>query len=131
MSEIDNYRLAYLVTRMLDEMIAIIISLNEIKDIGIDGLNMSFEGEYPIEKMKVLNKYFDPYKHIEIKDFMVNVGAYISELSSMIKLDETGEYGILMEYLSENVEFIHYLGSVINKIERAQKEESEKSIEYE
>lgn len=112
---------SFLITRMLDEMVALIIGIWEIRDGGVDKLDLTYQGEDPLSKLQFVEKYFDPYKHIQIQEFMVNLGSYLSELIRVFSLDAIGEFKVLNEYLENNVEKIHYMGSVIHRIEEDKK----------
>ena len=121
MENFNQPQASFLITRMLDEMVALIVSVWEIRDRGVNGLDMRYEGEDPIDKVAYIDKHFDPYKHLKIEEFMVNIGSYLSEMLRVFTLDGVGEFAILMDYLEENVEKIHYMGSVINRIEQKKK----------
>jgi hypothetical protein len=110
--------------------VALIISSWEVRDGGVDELEASFEGEEPLNKLIFFEKHFNPYKHLNIKEFMVNLGSYLSELIRVFTLDGIGEFAVLMDFLTQNVNGIHYAGSVVNKIEEAKKLKKDKSNDF-
>lgn len=115
---------------MLDEFVALVISLWEVRDGKVDKLEVSYEGEEPISRLAFLERHFDPYKHLDIKSFMVNIGSYLSELIRVFTMSGIGEFSILMDYLTQNVDNINYMGSVIGRIEEAKKQEKEKHNDF-
>ncbi len=117
MEELNQPQASFLITRMLDEMVALIVSMWEVRDGGIEKLNLSYEGENPVSRLEFVEKNFDAYKHIAVKEFLVNLGSYLSELLRVFTLEGIGEHGILDEFLTKNVDDIHYVGSVIHRIE--------------
>lgn len=115
---------------MLDELVALIVSVWEVRDGKVDKLEVSYEGEEPISRLAFLERHFDPYKHLDIKSFMVNMGSYLSELIRVFTMSGIGEFSILMDYLTQNVDNINYMGSVIGRIEEAKKQENEKHSDF-
>lgn len=130
MNSLNQPQASVLIIRLLDELVALIISLWEVRDGGVDKLEANFEGEEPLHKLVFFEKHFDPYKHLNIKDFMVNLGSYLSELIRVFTLDNIGEFAVLMDFLTQNVNGIHYTGSVINKIEEIEKLKRDKSSDF-
>jgi len=121
---------SYLVTRILDELISLILSALEISNGGINDLDINYEGEEPISKLKFLEQHFDPFKHLNIQDFMINMGSYLSELLNVFTLNEMSEYGILMNFLTHNVDRIDNMSSVRNRIEGINKINNSKNIDF-
>jgi len=115
---------------MLDEVVALIISLWEVRDGGVDELEINFNGEEPFNKLVFMEKHFDPYKHLNVKDFMVNLGSYLSELIQVFTLGGIGEHAVLMDFLTQNVNGIHYMGSVVSRINEIKKNNDEKGIDF-
>lgn len=131
MKDLNQPQATFLITRLLDETVALIVSMFEVRDGGVDGLEMSYEGDEPIAKLAFLQTHFDPYKHLDIKEFMVNLGSYLSELIRVFTLDGVAEFNILMDFLKQNVDDIHYMGSTIHRIEESKKKESGNSMDFE
>ncbi len=130
-SDLNIPQSSFLITRMLDEMVSLIVSVWEVRDNGVDDIKIKYEGEEPISRLKFVEKHFDPFKHINIQEFMVNIGSYLSELIRTYQLDGIGEFGVLMDFLEQNVDQIHYMGSVINKIEHKKQLDREKHSDFE
>jgi len=122
----------FFVTRMLDEIVAYIIGVWEVRDGGVDALEISYEGENPVEKFLYIQRHFDPYKHItNTEEFLTNMGSYLSEMVRGFTLSGIGEFMILMEYLEDHKDMIHYLGSTVARIDQEQKEIDGKNIDFE
>lgn len=121
---------SFLITRMLDELVALVVSAWEVRDGGVDKLPITFEGEEPIGKLAFVEQHFDPYKHIDIKSFMVNLGSYLSELIRVFSMQGIAEFSVLMDFLTQNVDTIHYMGSVIHRIEEDKKSEQDRYSDF-
>ena len=118
---------------MLDELAALIISMWAVRDKGVDGMiedmNISLEGEEPIKRLAHMDKVFNPYLHLDIKPFMVNLGSYLSELINGFGLN-MGEYAILHDFLTDNVDDISYVGAIINRIEMDKQSRKDKHNDF-
>jgi len=127
--DINVPQASFLITRMLDELVSLVVGMWEVRDGGVEDLDLKFEGEDPLSRLQFFEKHFDPYKHLDIKEFMVNLGSYLSELIRVFTLDGVGEFTVLMDYLKQNVDSIHYMGSVIHRIEEEKRINHEKNVE--
>lgn len=118
---------------MLDELAALIVSMWSARDGGVDewieDMEISLEGEEPIARLKHLEKNFNPYRLLDIKPFMVNLGSYLSELINTFSLN-MGEYAILHEFLTDNVDDISYVGTIINRIEMDKQSRKDKYNDF-
>jgi len=130
MNDLNQPQASFLIVRLLDELTALILSLWAVREGGVDGVEVSYEGDEPLDRLAFIQRHFDPYKHLKLKDFMVNVGSYLSELIGVFTLTNIPEFAILRDYLAENVDIVHNKGSIINGIEENNKIEQNKRSDF-
>jgi len=101
----------YLLVKMMDEMANFVVSVRNLEDNPEAVLKDTAQ---PEDRFQLLAN-FDPYKYINSKEFILNMGSLVVAISNKMGFSFSPEYAVVMEYLKENSEQLYLVGDLIQK----------------
>jgi len=103
----------YLMIKMLDEMSNFVLSIRNLE--GNPQMVLK-DTALPEDRFQLLSN-FDPFRHINAKEFILNMGSLLISSANKYGFTFSPEYAMILKYLKDNGDQLYIMGDLVAKFD--------------